>query len=93
MKVKTLLLGNMQTNCYIVSDDDHHCFIVDPGDNGKKVIKFLNDNELILDAILLTHGHLIIYMNIVIVLFIFIKKILHYCMMQKQTFQFLKYHL
>ncbi|MFR6665391.1 MAG: MBL fold metallo-hydrolase, partial [Thomasclavelia spiroformis] len=42
---------------YIVSDDDHHCFIVDPGDNGKKVIKFLNDNELILDAILLTHGH------------------------------------
>ena len=57
MKVKTLLLGNMQKNCYIVSDDDHHCFIVDPGDNGKKVIKFLNDNELILDAILLTHGH------------------------------------
>lgn len=33
MKVKTLLLGNMQTNCYIVSDDDHHCFIVDPGED------------------------------------------------------------
>ena len=45
MKVKTLLLGNMQTNCYIVSDDDHHCFIVDPGDNGKKVIKFLTGIE------------------------------------------------
>lgn len=57
MKIKTLLLGNMQTNCYVVSDDEHHCFIVDPGDNGKKVINYLNDNELILDAILLTHGH------------------------------------
>ena len=42
MKIKTLLLGNMQTNCYVVSDDDHHCFIVDPGDNGKKVVKYLN---------------------------------------------------
>lgn len=57
MKIKTLLLGNMQTNCYVVSDNEHHCFIVDPGDNGKKVINYLNDNELILDAILLTHGH------------------------------------
>lgn len=57
MKVKTLLLGNMQTNCYVVSNDDKHCFIVDPGANGKKVFSYLNENELILDAILLTHGH------------------------------------
>ena len=57
MKVKTLLLGNMQTNCYVVSDDTKHCFIVDPGANGKKIINYLNENELVLDAILLTHGH------------------------------------
>lgn len=57
MKVKTLLLGNMQTNCYVVNDDNKHCFVVDPGANGKKVVNYLNENELILDAILLTHGH------------------------------------
>ncbi|WP_279155218.1 MBL fold metallo-hydrolase [Thomasclavelia cocleata] len=57
MKVKTLILGNIQTNCYVVSSDDKHCFIVDPGANGKKVLNYLNENEFVLDAILLTHGH------------------------------------
>ena len=44
MKVKTLILGNIQTNCYVVSSDDKHCFIVDPGANGKKVLN--QDNVL-----------------------------------------------
>lgn len=57
MKLKTLLLGTMQTNCYVVINDDNHCFVVDPGANGKKVMRYLSENELILDAILLTHGH------------------------------------
>lgn len=57
MKIKTLLLGNMQTNCYVVSDDNKHCFVVDPGANGRKVVNYINANELILDAVLLTHGH------------------------------------
>lgn len=57
MKIKTLLLGNMQTNCYVISNENKHCFIVDPGANGKKVAKYLTENELVLDAILLTHGH------------------------------------
>ena len=51
MKVKTLILGNIQTNCYVVSSDDKHCFIVDPGANGKKVLNYLNENEFVLDAI------------------------------------------
>lgn len=57
MKIKKLLLGNMQTNCYVVSNDDHHCFVIDPGSIGKKVVNYLEENQLILDAILLTHGH------------------------------------
>ena len=28
----------MQTNGYVVSDENHHCLIIDPGANGKKVI-------------------------------------------------------
>lgn len=57
MKIKTLLLGNMQTNSYVVTNDNGHCFIVDPGANGKKIVNYLEDNELTLDAVLLTHGH------------------------------------
>ena len=57
MKIKTFVLGVMQTNCYIVSNDENHCMIIDPGVQGKKVAKYLEENELVLDAILLTHGH------------------------------------
>lgn len=57
MKIKTFVLGAMQTNCYIVSNDENHCMIIDPGAQGKKVAKYLEENELVLDAILLTHGH------------------------------------
>lgn len=57
MKVKRLILGNMETNGYVVSNDKNHCFIIDPGANGKKIVKYIEENELILDAILLTHGH------------------------------------
>ncbi|WRK54891.1 MBL fold metallo-hydrolase [Coprobacillaceae bacterium CR2/5/TPMF4] len=36
MKIKTFVLGVMQTNCYIVSNDENHCMIIDPGAQGKK---------------------------------------------------------
>ncbi|MFQ6791773.1 MAG: MBL fold metallo-hydrolase [Thomasclavelia sp.] len=57
MKIKSFVLGVMQTNCYIVINDQKQCFVVDPGAQGKKVNKFLVENELKLEAILLTHGH------------------------------------
>jgi glyoxylase-like metal-dependent hydrolase (beta-lactamase superfamily II) len=55
--MKKMILGSFQTNCYIVENDKKEVFIVDPGDNGKKIAKYLNDNELHLTTILLTHGH------------------------------------
>lgn len=57
MKLKTLILGSYQTNCYVIQDDNKHCVIIDPGSIGKKVVNYLQDNELIVDAICLTHGH------------------------------------
>ncbi len=56
--IKKMILGTMETNCYIVvNDDTKECFIVDPATNGQKIVKYLNENELTLKAILLTHGH------------------------------------
>ena len=55
--IKKLILGTMQTNCYVVYNDLHECFIVDPGAQGQKIKRFLTENELDLKAILLTHGH------------------------------------
>lgn len=55
--IKKLILGEMQTNCYIVYNEQKECFVIDPGANGQKVARFLNEQELEVQAILLTHGH------------------------------------
>lgn len=55
--IKRLILGSMQTNCYVVYNENQDCVIIDPGANGQKVAKYIEQNELNLKAILLTHGH------------------------------------
>lgn len=57
MKVKRLILGSMQTNGYVISNDDKQCLLIDPGDIGKKIVNYVEENELTIIAILLTHGH------------------------------------
>ena len=55
--IKRLILGTMQTNCYVVFNENKDCLIIDPGANGQKVARYITENELHLQAILLTHGH------------------------------------
>jgi len=57
LMIKKLILGNMQTNCYVVYNDQKESIIIDPGDIGKKVVNFIEEKELKVHAILLTHGH------------------------------------
>ena len=56
MNIHILPLGMLQTNCYILSEKDR-CLVVDPGDEPDKVLEFLAQHQLTLEAILLTHGH------------------------------------
>ncbi len=55
--IKRLILGEMQVNCYVVYNEEKECLIIDPGANGQKVKRFIENNELLVKAILLTHGH------------------------------------
>jgi hydroxyacylglutathione hydrolase len=57
MKWSQIPLGVLQTNCYIVENDNGSCLIFDPGSEGKKLIKWLNKRSLKPIAILLTHAH------------------------------------
>ena len=56
MKITTLPLGMLQTNCYIVEEGDR-CLVIDPGAEAQKVLELLEGRGLTLEAILLTHGH------------------------------------
>lgn len=58
LKVKFFIVGNVQTNCYIISNSNtKEAIVVDPGDAPSKIEDYLNSNDLVCKAILLTHGH------------------------------------
>lgn len=48
---------SFSANTYILSDENNNCFIVDPGIDDNNVIKYIDDNNLNLLGVLLTHGH------------------------------------
>lgn len=57
MKIITLTVG-YGANCYIVSDDkSSDSVVIDPGAQGKRISKVLDENRLIPKAVFLTHGH------------------------------------
>ena len=56
--IKTMVLGMLQTNCYIVSaPNSKEVVVIDPADNVNKIDQYLNENDLVCKMILLTHGH------------------------------------
>jgi len=56
--VKSLLVGMVQTNCYLVYDEEtKRAVIVDPGDRADQIISECKSLELKPELILLTHGH------------------------------------
>ena len=57
VKVETFELGLLiQANCYVVSNNGH-ALIIDPGSKGRSVQKYVEEEQLKIDAIILTHGH------------------------------------
>jgi glyoxylase-like metal-dependent hydrolase (beta-lactamase superfamily II) len=57
MQIQKFTLGDLRSNCYIVFED-MHAFIVDPGYESQAVIDFIETNDLVIDFIYLTHGHI-----------------------------------
>ncbi len=58
MVVKCLPVGAMSVNCYIYYDENtRDAVIIDPGAESKKIIRFIEDYNLNVKAILLTHAH------------------------------------
>ncbi len=58
MKINHYVVGMVQTNCYIViNDETKECFIIDPGASGRQLAEKIREENLTPVAVLLTHGH------------------------------------
>lgn len=58
MKVESMVLGQIQTNCYFaINEATKETIVIDPADQPEAIIRKAVDEGLDLKAIFLTHGH------------------------------------
>lgn len=56
LNIKTLVVGPIQNNCYIVSDQNNRTFVIDPGGDGQQIVAECQGLDI--QYIINTHGHL-----------------------------------
>ena len=58
MKIQTIIVGGLGTNCYVVYDEEtRDAAVVDPGSEGDAISLYIRRNGLTVRDIFLTHGH------------------------------------
>ena len=58
MLIKCLTVGQIETNCYIVTDENTlECAVIDPGDESNTILDYIEEHKLKPKYIFLTHGH------------------------------------
>ena len=58
MKIDSLTVGPIGTNCYILQDETAKlCAVIDPGDEAERVARAVEQTGCAPTMILLTHGH------------------------------------
>ena len=58
MKVEVLVLGEFQTNCYIVtSESSRTALIVDAPEPAEPIIQYLKKSDVVAEIVVITHAH------------------------------------
>jgi hydroxyacylglutathione hydrolase len=58
MIIQEFIVGPLENNCYIISDEkSKETFVVDPGDEPDRIIDFIREKGLTLKYIVCTHAH------------------------------------
>lgn len=57
MLIKTIIVGVLETNCYIFGDEGGAVAVIDPGDEAEKILGYVNETGCSVKYIILTHGH------------------------------------
>src|SRR2546425_2677673 len=55
-KIHTLVLGRLQTNCYILESEEES-IIIDPGDEPERILRFVKDIRAGPKLVVATHAH------------------------------------
>ena len=55
MTIRTLVVGKLQENCYVVVNKKNEAIVIDPGDEIEKILAFLKPYKVV--GILVTHFH------------------------------------
>ncbi len=59
MKVKKVVVGIFEVNCYILWDEkDKEAIVVDPGEEGERIIEVIRKDSLKIRSIVNTHTHI-----------------------------------
>ena len=57
MKTYRMQVGFNSCNCYLVKSDNNKGLLIDPGGDGERILKLIRDENIIVENIVLTHGH------------------------------------
>lgn len=58
MRIITLSVGHLDTNCYILyNESTKETFVIDPGDESQRILDTIATNGLTVSAVVLTHAH------------------------------------
>ncbi|MFS0689736.1 MBL fold metallo-hydrolase [Sporosarcina sp. 179-K 8C2 HS] len=57
LEIRTYPLGPIQTNCYLIYNREEECLVIDPGEEGDRIIAEIERTNSKPLAILLTHAH------------------------------------
>ena len=55
--IKKFVTGPIETNTYVVINEKKACLVVDPSQGCNEVLSFIREQGLVLESIVLTHGH------------------------------------
>ena len=57
LNIQTMPVGDLEANCFLVSDSEKNAVIIDPGAEAPHILEQIRAQELKPLAILLTHAH------------------------------------
>ncbi len=57
IQIEKFITGPIETNTYVIMDENKHCFIVDPSSGCEEVLSYIKKNDLLPESIVITHCH------------------------------------